>query len=194
MADGLDDALYQSAQEDSLPPDQVLAGLAAAARTRREVADRLTQLEGELGDTKALLRQYDEVMIPDLMSSIGMATFQLDDGTTVKVAPFVDVSVREDDRATAWEWLDQQGFGDIVKHEVSVSLGKGDGELADAAVQALENMGLSVRDRLSVHPGTLKAFVSEQIKKAAEQGVAPMVFPPEFNIFQGRRARLSMGR
>ncbi|CAB4195337.1 hypothetical protein UFOVP1287_2 [uncultured Caudovirales phage] len=194
MADGFDDALYQSAQEDSLPPDQALAGLAAAARGRREVAARLMQLEGELGDTKALLRQYDEVMIPDLMSSIGMATFELDDGTTVKVAPFVDVSVREDDRPAAWEWLDQQGFGDIVKHEVSVALGKGDGELADAAVQALENMGLSVRDRLSVHPGTLKAFVSEQIKKAAEQGVAPIVFPPEFNIFQGRRARLSMGR
>lgn len=194
MGDGLDDALFDASQEDAIPPDQALAGLAAAAKERQGVAARVAQLEEELAETKTMLRQFDEVMIPDLMSSIGMATFVLDDGTTVKVEPFVDVSVREDDRAAAWDWLDRNGFGDLVKHEVSVALGKGDGDVANAAIRALEDMGLTVRDRLSVHPGTLKAFVKEQLKDAAERGAPPIQFPDEFKIFQGRRAKLSAGR
>lgn len=188
-----DDELFADVQED-LPSDEALGGIAEAARLRQSLADRLAQLDEEVGAVKAELRRYDEVVIPDLMSAVGMATFSLDDGTIVKVEPFVDVVVREDDRAAAWEWLAGNGFGDLIKHEVSVTFGKGDDEAANAAIRLLESEGLPVRDRTTVHPGTLKAFVKEQLRTAAEQGMPPMQFPEEFKIYQGRRAKLSQTR
>lgn len=188
-----DDELFADVQGD-LPSDEALGGIAEAARMRASLAQELAKAEDDVAYLKGEIRRYDEVVIPDLMSTVGMANFTLDDGTIIKVEPFVDVAVREDDRPAAWDWLADNGFGDLVKHEVSVTFGKGDQEAANAAIEALEAQGLPVRDRLSVHPGTLRAFVKEQLRAAADQGVPPVAFPDEFKIYQGRRAKLSQTR
>ena len=75
------------------------------------------------------------------------------------------------------EWLEENEFGDIIKHDVKVSFLKGEDEKAarfTAWVQA--NLPKQkVDDKKFVHPQTLGAFVREQM----QQGVD---LPEEFGV------------
>lgn len=191
MQDELIAALLEGAQE--LPPDEALQGISEMARLRQELAGSIAQLEQRLADSKTLLREYDEIRLPEAMAAVGMAKFALEDGTLVSVEPFVDAAIREDDRPAAHLWLEEHGFGDLVKHQVSVAFGRQEGAVARQLVDDLESRGLSVNDKESVHPSTLKAFVREQLNRAAETG-EPIVFPDTIKVFQGRRAKLVAGK
>lgn len=187
MAASLDEQLFAESQ---LPQDQDLSGIAALAEQRAQVAERLAYLEDELERGKVLLREYDEVRLPEAMSAIGLSRFSTETGVTVTVEPFVSANIREVDRAAAFDWLTENGHGDLIKHEITASFSRGEDADAAAARKLLESQGYSVRDKSSVHPQTLTAFVKEQLRKASESG-AVIDWPEEIRIFQGRRAKIA---
>lgn len=191
MQDALIEALLEGAGE--LPPDEALQGVSELVKRRKFFAEKIAVFEQHVAEAKARLRELDEIQIPEAMSAIGMAKFSLEDGTVVSVEPFVDAGIREEDRPDAHRWLEEHGFGDLIKHQIAVSFGREEGADARALVEDLESRGLSVADKESVHPSTLKAFVREQLNKAAETG-EPIVWPDSIRVFQGRRAKLVAGK
>jgi hypothetical protein len=191
----MDDALLQALTEgaEELPPDEALQGISELVKRRKYLAEKVAVFEAQVAEARSRLRDLDEIQIPEAMSAVGMAKFSLEDGTVVSVEPFVDASIREEDRPTAHRWLEEHGYGDLIKHQVSVSFAREEGDDARALVEDLEGRGLSVADKESVHPSTLKAFVREQMTKAAETG-EPIVWPECIRVFQGRRAKLVAGK
>ena len=191
MNDGtVDDALFEASQE--MPPDQTLAGIALLAQERGATAEEIEAVEQRLSELRSRLREYDEIRIPQAMAAVGMTKFTLDGGIVVSVEPFTDVYIKEEDRAVAYSWLKRSGYGDLVKHELTVGFSMGEDERASTTKTYLEGEGFAVKDKETVHPGTLRAFVREQIRTAAEQGRPPVEFPDEFKIYQGRRAKMAL--
>ena len=88
----------------------------------------------------------------------------MEDGVTIEVKPFVSASISKANREEAYQWLMDNGHGDIIKNLVSVDVGK-DSEQAKLALDVLRNAGLEPSNDKKVHPQTLKAFVREQVEK-----------------------------
>lgn len=88
------------------------------------------------------------------------------------------------DQNEAHVWLEDNGHGDLIKHEIKILFGRDDGSwykkfMADCAKRK-RPLDFSRRDW--VDPNTLGAFVREQIRNAAAQGVPPEQAIP-FKVF-----------
>lgn len=139
-------------------------------------------LEADIKDAKEKLRDVAERALPEAMASVGMEKFRLNNGYEVSVKDGVAASMRAERTLDAVTWLEGGGFGDVVKDEIRVALGRGELKTAQEFMSLAERLGVGATERLAVHPQTLNALVREQMEKGVE-------FPPElFSVYTWRKS------
>ena len=160
----------------------------------QSLADQIELLEGlnkriEINETnlKDLKKEHDRLsgeVIPTMMAEMGLAHLKLSDGSTVDVKPNYSASITIANREAAFNWLRENGLGDIIKNEISVSFGRNeDNKAADYAALA-EERGFQPTQKLKVEPMTLKALVRERLEAGKEM-------PTElFNVFVGNKTTI----
>ena len=118
------------------------------------------------------------------MAEMGFSHLKLADGSTVDVKPNYSANISIAIREKAFNWLRENGLGDIIKNEISVSFGRNeDNKAADYAALA-EERGFQPTQKLKVEPMTLKALVRERLE-------AGKTMPTEiFNVFVGNKTTI----
>ena len=131
------------------------------------------------------LRTLSEVTIPELMASLGgMSEFKLASGFVVKVQPDLTAAIKKGSEDDAADWLSSKGFGDIVKDELSITLGKEDKKMAIEFKNLATILGIPISEKIGVHWSTLKALVKEQQGRGVE-------FPEEcFQIYNYNKTEI----
>jgi|SRR5210317_424516 len=154
--------------------------------------DKLSDLENKIKQTeeslKQLKKQADTLsseVIPTMMTEMNISTMKLADGSAVEVKPVYGASIPADKKEEAFNWLRENGLGDLIKNEVTVSFGRNeDNKAADYAVLA-QGQGYQPTQKLKVEPMTLKALVRERIEKGDDM-------PSDlFNVFAGNRTKIT---
>jgi hypothetical protein len=120
-----------------------------------------------------------------MMQEMNISTLKLADGSAVEVKPIYGASITVDKKEEAFNWLRNNGLGDLIKNEVTVSFGRNeDNKAADYAVLA-QGKGYQPTQKLKVEPMTLKALVRERIEKGLDM-------PTDlFNVFAGSRTKIT---
>ena len=153
--------------------------------------ERLDQLLKQIELDEDLLKQKKKnsehlsgEVIPTMMAEMGLSHLKLMDGSSVDVKPNYSASISIANREAAFGWLRNNGLGDIIKNEISVSFGRNeDNKAADYAALA-EGQGYQPQQKLKVEPMTLKALVRERIEAGKEM-------PTElFNVFVGNKTTI----
>ena len=73
-------------------------------------------------------------VIPTMMSEMGLAELKLQMDLILKVSTNYRATITEANKETAFNWLRNNGLGDIIKNEISVSFGRNeDNKAADYA-------------------------------------------------------------
>ena len=140
----------------------------------QSLADQVERLEGVMTtiekaeeNLKLLKKNRDHIsgeVIPTMMSEMGFAELKLNDGSFLKVSTSYKAHISEANKEAAYNWLRNNGLGDIIKNEISVSFGRNeDNKAADYANLAQER-GYQPTQKLKVEPMTLKALVRERIE------------------------------
>ena len=167
---------------------QGLTSIAALARSVRDKEATISDLEQRLKDEKkALLKLTDEEM-PAMLAEIGMASFSLDDGSTIDIKQTYGASIRVEKRPEAFEWLRDNGYDDIIKNTVACQFASGEDDQASAFAAFAQQQGYAPDQKTEVHPQTLRAFVKERCEAGEE-------FPMElFGAWIGQRAVIKRGK
>jgi hypothetical protein len=116
----------------------------------------------KLQEAEALL---SEQTIPNLMQQAGISLLKLADGSSVEVKPFYSARIPSTKVEEAFDWLRQNGFGDLIKNNVTLTFGRNEDSTAKNLVEDLRKKGHNVNQTEKVEPMTLKAFVKEQIQQ-----------------------------
>ena len=112
---------------------------------------------------------------------MGLSSLKLADGSSVNVKQNYSASISIANREKAYSWLRDNGLGDIIKNEITVSFGRGEDNKAANYANLAQSHGYQPTQKLKVEPMTLKALVRERIEKGAEM-------PTDiFNVFVGNR-------
>ena len=107
-------------------------------------------------------------VIPTMLSEMGLSFLKLQDGSSVEVKTNYSATITQANKEAAFNWLRENGLGDIIKNEISVSFGRNeDNKAADYAALAQER-GYQPTQKLKVEPMTLKALVRERIEAGKE--------------------------
>lgn len=164
--------------------DNDLQGVSQMARRAKSLEKEIEEIETELKQRKEQYRKLTEEAIPEALTSMGMKSFKMEDGSSIEIKAFYSASITEARRAEAFQWLRENGFDDIIKNTVSVRFGRGEESLCAHAVQTLREAGYPVEQAEKVEPMTLKAWVKEQVEKGRE-------FPSElFGAYIGQKATI----
>jgi hypothetical protein len=110
--------------------------------------------------------------LPDLMGELGINVVSLEaDGNVpaveAKAAPFYAANIAvgwpEEKRRAAFDWLDGNGHGDLIKTEVTVSFRREDRDEAVKFLKVAKDYGRP-EIKEAVHHGTLTAWLREQVE------------------------------
>lgn len=140
---------------------QLVSALVDAERDVEAVEENLKRVK----ESARILR---EESIPSAMQELGLESVQLSTGQKVSVRQEVYASIPVANKEAAFNWLEEHGFGGLVKIEVVADFRKGGQEAAVALYQELQAKGLQVDLDKGVHAQTLKAFLKEQLAAGAE--------------------------
>ena len=144
-----------------------LGEVAELANTLLAVERDITAAELALKETKERARVLREESIPSAMQELGMQSFRLSSGEQVTVKQDVYASIPVASRGEAFEWLEEHGFGGLIKTELALHFSKGEAEQAEALAAQLRVEGVQPELERAVHPQTLKAFLREQLESGA---------------------------
>ena len=124
----------------------------------KEIAD----LEDQLKKKKDYKKHLAENVLPNLFAEVGLSELKLADGRHLKVTNYYGASIKDAKKEAAFEWLRNNGFGDLIKNQVSCSFGRNEDEKAKSLIDSLQSQGYQSMQREWVEPSTLRAFIREQ--------------------------------
>ena len=162
-----------------------LASIAEIARAVRNQEDLVNKLDDELKEANRELLKLTDEDLPAMLLELGLSSFELEDGSKVTVRPTYGAHIKAENKATAFDWLRQNGFDDIIKNTVSCNFGRGEDQEASQFIDYAQGLGYAAEQKTDVHHSTLKAFVKERVQNGE-------TFPMElFGAYVGQRANIA---
>jgi len=140
--------------------------IAAECVKLKQKEDEIAALEEQLKTKKAEADDIGSRVIPELLAEQGLSEIKLADGSKVSVRKEFRATVPKDDmkREAALQWLRDQGLGDIIKNNVTVSFGKGEDDKAEQLLNLAAENGFEPQQKSDVAWNTLSALYQERVE------------------------------
>jgi hypothetical protein len=151
----------------------------------KDLEDEIANAEESINKLKEQARILSQIEIPIMMQEMHITKLKLKDGESVEVKPFYSASITPENQEKAFEWLRNNGLGDIIKNDITVTFGRGeDNKAAQYAVLA-RGQGFEPVQKVGVHAQTLKAVVRERLESGQEM-------PSDlFKTFAGNQTKIT---
>ena len=154
----------------------------------KSLEDDLVQKEKELKELKRHIELVSGEVIPTMMQEMNISTLKLADGSSVEVKPVYGASITAANKEAAYTWLRENGLGDLIKNEITVSFGRGEDDKATQYASLAEGQGYQPQQKLKVEPMTLKALYRERAESGQD-------LPSEhFNLFKGNKTKITRNK
>lgn len=150
--------------------------------SRQKLDAEREALEAKAAEIAERVKVIDETLIPDMMMSAGLSEIKTPNGLKVSVGKFY--SVKPPHPNALYDWLDENGYGDLIKHNFEVPLPRDSAEEATRVRETLRSLKVKFVEDESVHAQTLKAFCREQTEKGIH---LPMDL---FGLYIGNKAKI----
>ena len=154
----------------------------------KQLEDELVDKEKELKELKRHIELVSGEVIPTMMQEMNISTLKLADGSSVEVKPVYGASITVANKEAAYTWLRENGLGDLIKNEITVSFGRNEDNKASQYAILAKGQGYEPVQKLKVEPMTLKALVRERLESGQEM-------PSDlFNVFAGNRTKVTRNK
>ena len=175
---------FEKDQEEILDKTTNINKLADKIKEMQAVQKAIALDEEQIKQKKKHLEYISGEVVPTMLSEMGLSFLKLQDGSSVEVKTNYSATITQANKEAAFNWLRENGLGDIIKNEISVSFGRNEDNKAADYADLAKSQGLDPRQKLKVEPMTLKALVRERIEAGKEM-------PTEiFNIFVGNKTTI----
>ena len=159
---------YEQDRVESVTQADAAKSLSDKVIELKNLEDEIENAEESLSKLKEKARYISNVEVPQMMEEMHITKLKLKDGESVEIKKIYGASITPDNQEQAFTWLRNNGLGDIIKNDVTVTFGRGeDNKAADYAVLA-RGQGYEPVQKIGVHPQTLKAVVRERLESGQE--------------------------
>ena len=163
-----DEINFEADQQDAMKRTDNIQSLADQVENLEFVMTCIEGAEERLKDLKKKRDHISGEVIPTMMSEMGLAELKLHDGSHLKVSTSYRATITEANKEAAFNWLRNNGLGDIIKNEISVSFGRNEDNKAADYAELAKGQGFQPTQKMKVEPMTLKALVRERIEAGKE--------------------------
>lgn len=158
------------------------------AEKQHKLQKEVTSLEDGLKSKEAELKQVQEYQLPDAMANAGLSTYGTETGIKVKIEDKVQASLKVENRPAGFAWLEDNGYGHLIKTKVVINFDRGELEDANDLVADLRKEGHVANIERKVEPMTLMSFIKEQLELGRD-------IPLEiFSVYKHRSAKVKVDK
>ena len=176
---------FEKDQAEAITQTNEVKALSDQVLNLRNLEDQIKQKENELKKLKKDSEIISGEVIPTMMTEMNISTLKLADGSAVEVKPIYGASITSEKKEEAFNWLRNNGLGDLIKNEVTVSFGRNEDNKALQYANLAQGQGYQPVQKLKVEPMTLKALVRERVESGQDM-------PSDlFNVFAGNRTKIT---
>ena len=159
---------FEADQQDAMKKTDNIQSLADQVERLEAMQQQLEIQEDAIKEKKKQIQHISGEVIPTMMSEMGLAELKLHDGSHLKVSTSYKAHISEANKEAAYNWLRNNGLGDIIKNEISVSFGRNEDNKAADYAELAKGQGCQPTQTMKVEPMTLKALVRERIEAGKE--------------------------
>ena len=159
---------FEEDQQDIIKNTGGVQSLADQVERLEAMQQQLEIQEEAIKEKKKQIQHISGEVIPTMMSEMGLAELKLHDGSHLKVSTSYKAHISEANKEAAYNWLRENGLGDIIKNEISVSFGRNEDNKAADYAELAKRSGFQPTQKMKVEPMTLKALVRERIEAGKE--------------------------
>ena len=159
---------FEKDQQDAMKKTDNIQTLADQVERLEDIISDIESGEEKIKEWKKKRDHISGEVIPTMMTEMGLSELKLQDGSHLKVSTSYKAHISEANKEAAYNWLRNNGLGDIIKNEISVSFGKDEDTKAASYVDLAKSQGLEPSRKMKVEPMTLKALVRERIEAGKE--------------------------
>ena len=175
---------FEDDQTEILDKTDDIDKLANKIKEMQTIQKDIEQNEEYLKQKKKELELISGEAIPTMLTEMGLSYLKLADGSSVEVKTNYSATITQANKEKAFNWLRENGLGDIIKNELTVSFGRNEDNKAAEYAALAKGQGYQPTQKLKVEPMTLKALVRERIE-------AGKPLPTElFNVFIGNKTTI----
>ena len=158
----MEDLIKKMQQDSGSTAQDNMGKIGAVANDVADTDKEIADLEDKLKIKKDYKKHLAENVLPNLFAEVGLSELKLADGRHLKVSNYYGASIKEEKKQAAFNWLRDNGFGDLIKNQVSCSFGRNEDEKAKSLIDTLNDRGYQSMQREWVEPSTLRAYIREQ--------------------------------
>ena len=167
-----------------VPSDEGLKSLSGMISRQLSLEEQIKSLTNSLNSLTEQHRRISEDIIPQEMTSLGLAELTLKDGGKVTIKSVYSASISKAKNAKAMAWLREHGHDGLIKSLVISQFGRGEEQNRAELMELLVAKHIQAESKESVHAHTLKAWVKECIEKAID-------IPQDlFGVYVGKKAEI----
>ena len=115
------DKMEQETQPDIKAED--LGNISDLGRQLTELEEKIRIEEEHLKSLKTEYRSISEDLLPNKLQEIGVSEFKLADGTSMSIQQYYSARITPENRDVCFQWLENNGLGDVIKNTVSACFG-----------------------------------------------------------------------
>ena len=179
---------FEDDRKESLGEVDNAKALSDQVTKLQSLEDEIEEQEKKLKELKRNQELLSGEVIPTMMTEMNISTLKLADGSAVEVKPVYGASIPVAKKEEAYTWLRENGLGDLIKNEITVTFGRNEDNKAMAYATLAQGQGYEPIQKLKVEPMTLKALVRERLESGQEM-------PSDlFNVFAGNRTKITRSK
>ena len=179
---------FEDDRKESLGEVDNAKALSDQVTKLQSLEDEIEEQEKKLKELKRNQELLSGEVIPTMMTEMNISTLKLADGSAVEVKPVYGASIPAAKKEDAFNWLRENGLGDLIKNEITVAFGRNEDNKAQQYAVLAQGQGYEPVQKLKVEPMTLKALVRERLESGQEM-------PSDlFNVFAGNRTKITRSK
>ena len=159
---------YEQDRVESVTQTDAAKSLSDKVIELKNLEDEIENAEESLSKLKEKARYISNVEVPQMMEEMHITKLKLKDGESVEIKKIYGASITPDNQEQAFTWLRNNGLGDIIKNDVTVTFGRGEDNKAQQYAVLARGQRFEPVQKIGVHPQTLKAVVRERLEAGQE--------------------------
>jgi len=154
-------------------------------KTLQDIQQEIDNHKAKIKELEEREKHFSQVVIPDMMNAMNLKTMKLKDGSEIEVSNKFFASALAAKRTEAYNWLRENGLGNIVKNEITVRFGRDEDNKAQQYATLAKGQGYDPEQKVSVHAGTLRVALEDLHSRG---GKIPSEY---FSTFAGYQTKIT---
>ena len=159
---------YEQDRVESITQADAAKTLSDKVIELKRIEDEIQNAEESISKLKEQAKTLSQFEIPKMMEEMHITKLKLKDGESVEIKKIYGASIPQQHQEAAFTWLRNNGLGDIIKNDITVTFGRGEDNKASEYATLAQGQGFEPVQKIGVHPQTLKAVVRERLESGQE--------------------------